>query len=42
MRADLGRQWAERRNALLEEGCGSLTQVRAIVAAARRQGVLED
>lgn len=42
VRADLGRQWAERRNSLLDEGCGSLTQVRAIVAAARKQGVLED
>lgn len=42
VRAELGRTWAERRNALLDEGCGSLTQVRAIVATARREGVLED
>jgi hypothetical protein len=32
---------AEERNAQLDDGCGTLTQVREIVAAARRQGLLD-
>ena len=40
--ADLGTRFAERRNALLDEGCGSTEQVRAIVEKARDEGVLEE
>ena len=42
VRADLGTAFAERRNALLDEGCGSTAQVRAIVEEARSEGVLEE
>lgn len=42
VRADLGTRFAERRNALLDEGCGSTEQVRAIVEKARDEGVLEE
>jgi hemerythrin superfamily protein len=42
VRADLGTAFAERRNALLDEGCGSTAQVRAIVEQARSEGVLEE
>ena len=42
VRADLGAAFAERRNALLDEGCGSTEQVRAIVEKARSEGVLEE
>ena len=42
VRADLGTAFAERRNALLDEGCGSTAQVRAIVEKARNEGVLEE
>lgn len=40
VRQDLGVQWATRRNQLLEEGCGSITNVRAIVAKAHKEGLL--
>ena len=36
VRADLGEQFATERNRQIEDGCGSLTNVRRIVAAARR------
>jgi hypothetical protein len=42
VRAELGAAFAERRNALLDEGCGSTEQVRAIVEQAREDGVLEE
>ncbi len=42
VRAELGEQFAAERNRLLDEGCGSLTQVREIVASARREGLLDD
>ena len=42
VRADLGEAFATERNAQLDAGCGSLTEVRAIVAAARREGLLDD
>ena len=42
VRAELGEAFAGERNAQLDAGCGSLTQVRAIVAAARREGLLDD
>ena len=42
VRADLGEAFAKRRNQLIDDGCGSLTQVRKIVADARREGLLDD
>lgn len=39
-RADLGVQWVTRRNQLLEEGCASEEQVRAIVKRAVKEGTL--
>ena len=42
VRAELGAAFAKRRNALIATGCGSLTQVRAIVKAAEREGLLDD
>ncbi len=42
VRADLGSAFAERRNALLDEGCGSVDQVRELVEEAKRQGKLEE
>ena len=42
VRAELGEQFAQERNAQIDDGCGSLTNVRKIVAAARREGVLDD
>jgi len=40
VRQELGVAWATRRNQLLEEGAGSITNVRAIVARAHREGLL--
>jgi hemerythrin superfamily protein len=40
VRRELGEAWATRRAALLDEGCGSITTVRAIVARAHREGLL--
>jgi hemerythrin superfamily protein len=42
VRADLGEQFATERNRQIEDGCGSLTNVRRIVAAARKKGLLDD
>jgi hypothetical protein len=42
VRADLGEQFAAERNRQLDDDCGSLTNVRRIVAAARREGLLDD
>jgi Hemerythrin HHE cation binding domain len=41
-RAELGLSFATERNKLIEDGCGSLTQVRGLVAKAERQGLLDD
>jgi hemerythrin superfamily protein len=38
--ADLGEQFAAERNRQIDDGCGSLTHVRRIVAEARREGLL--
>jgi hemerythrin superfamily protein len=40
VRQDLGVVWATRRNQLLEEGSGSITNVRKIVAKAHKEGLL--
>jgi hypothetical protein len=42
VRAELGEAFAKRRNELLDDDCGSLTQVREIVASAERQGLLDE
>ncbi|MFC5178721.1 hemerythrin domain-containing protein [Nocardioides taihuensis] len=42
VRAELGATFATARNAHLDDDCGALTQVRALVAQARREGVLDD
>lgn len=41
-RRDLGVAFAAQRNRLVDEGCGSLTQVRTIVSQARSSGALDD
>jgi hemerythrin superfamily protein len=42
VRAELGELFVRERNAQLDAGCGSLEQVRRIVADARREGLLDD
>ena len=42
VRAELGEQFATERNRQIDDGCGSLTNVRRIVAAARKEGLLDD
>lgn len=42
VRRELGEQWAARRNQLIADGCGSLANVRRMVAEARRSGVLDE
>ena len=42
VRAELGAAFATERNRLLGENCGTLTRVREIVAAARREGLLDE
>ena len=40
VREDLGVKWATMRNRLIEEGCGSVENVRAIVKKAEKEGLL--
>ena len=40
--AELGEQFATERNRQIDDDCGSLTNVRRIVAEARREGLLDD
>ncbi len=42
VRAELGELFAQERNAQIDADCGSLENVRRIVAEARRQGLLDD
>ncbi len=42
VRTELGEQFARERNAQVDDGCGSLTNVRRIVSKARREGLLDD
>jgi hemerythrin superfamily protein len=42
VRADLGERFAEERNAQIDADCGRLEKVRAIVAEAKRRGLLDD
>ncbi len=41
-RAELGEAFATARNAAIDAGCGTLAQVRRIVASARKAGLLDD
>ena len=41
-RRELGEAFAAERNRLVDDGCGSLTEVRTMVSQARRSGVLDD
>lgn len=40
-RADLGLEFARERNRQIDENCGTLTNVRALVASSRREGKLD-
>jgi hemerythrin superfamily protein len=42
VRAELGGQFAAERNRQIDDGCGSVENVRRIVAEARREGLLDD
>jgi hemerythrin superfamily protein len=42
VRAELGERFATERNEQLDAGCGTLTQLRELVAQARREGKLDD
>ena len=42
VREELGEQFATERNRQIEDGCGSPTNVRRIVVAAREEGLLDD
>ncbi|UUW92040.1 hemerythrin domain-containing protein [Nocardioides sp. WV_118_6] len=42
IRYGLGEKWAARRNALIDEGCGTVENVRRLVGAARKEGLLDD
>src|SRR6478736_9965097 len=42
VRADLGERFATERNAQIDADCGTVTNVRKIVAAARKDGLLDD
>ena len=42
VRAELGAQFAEERNRQIDDNCGTLTNVRRIVAKARKTGLLDD
>jgi hemerythrin superfamily protein len=40
-RAELGLQFASERNKQIDEGCGSVEQIRTLIAQARRKGLLD-
>lgn len=40
--AELGEKFATERNRQIDDTCGTLTNVRRIVAAARREGLLDE
>ena len=42
VRRELGEKWAARRNQLIDDGCGSLENVRRIVEEAEREGKLDE
>ena len=42
LRSELGEKFATERNRQIDDGCGSVTQIRGLVAAARREGLLDE
>ena len=42
VRFDLGAKWAARRNELIDQGCGSIENVRRVVAEAEAEGLLDE
>jgi hemerythrin superfamily protein len=42
VRAELGEQFATERNTQIDDDCGALTNVRRILAAARKRGLLDE
>ena len=42
LRTELGEKFATERNQQIDDGCGTITQIRGLVAAARREGLLDD
>ena len=42
VRADLGALFARERNTQIDQGCGTVTQIRDLVADARREGLLDE
>ncbi len=42
LRSELGEKFATERNRQIDDGCGSVGQIRDLVAAARREGLLEE
>ena len=42
VRSELGEQFAAERNRQIDDNCGTLTNVRRIVASANREGLLDD
>lgn len=41
-RRELGAKWAARRNELIDQNCGSVENVRRVVAKAEKEGLLDD
>jgi hemerythrin superfamily protein len=42
VRAELGQQFADERNRQIDQGCGSVEQLRELVASARKEGLLDE
>ncbi len=42
LRTELGEKFATERNHQIDEGCGTISQIRGLVAAARREGLLDE
>ena len=42
LRSELGEKFATERNRQIDDGCGSVGQIRGLVAAARREGLLDE
>jgi hemerythrin superfamily protein len=42
LRTELGEKFATERNHQIDDGCGTVSQIRGLVAAARREGLLDE